>query len=151
MCTLSVVRSASTVVLLFAASACADVQTPEGALEAFLEDAQRGRWAQAAARVSEDGMEYLRARYAALHGPEAAKEADAGALLEAIELRVEQAPTSVVVVSPIGRRVTLRATVEEGRSAEFPMVEEDGDWKVDLGRALQAPDGERGIDRAVSK
>jgi len=138
-------------VLCIAASACAEVQTPEGALEAFLEDAQRGRWARAAERVSADGLEWLRSRHAALHGEAEAKAADPEALFDAVGLQVEQAPDSIVVVSPMGQRVTLRATVDEGRSAEFPMVEEDGTWKVDLGRALQVPEGEDGIERAVSK
>ncbi|MEM6861661.1 MAG: hypothetical protein AAGD10_13115 [Myxococcota bacterium] len=137
--------------LLAVLGACTEVETPEAALDAFLEDARRGRWEQASRRVSKETMAWLRARHGALVGEEDAATAKAEALFDSLGLRVEQVPRSIVVVSPIGARVTLRATVEEGRSAEFPMVEEGGGWRVDLSRALQPAGGVRGSERAVSK
>ncbi|MBK8014372.1 MAG: hypothetical protein IPK13_23870 [Deltaproteobacteria bacterium] len=54
-----------------------------------------------------------------------------------LRLMVLGEPESIVLVSPFGPEVTLRVSLPRGRSADFRLVREGKEWKVDLMSALR--------------
>lgn len=129
-------------VLCFLALGCRPAESrPEDVLESFLQEVSFGRAEAAWRRLSERSREALVERHRAL--AEAAGEAvdpspdPADVLSSTLGLTVLSPAESVVVVSPPGDVVTLRVSVEGGRSAEVRMVREDGSWRVDLVDSLE--------------
>lgn len=130
----------SVVALVALVGSCANKRPkPEEALEAFLADVQYGRADSAWAALTEESRTRLLERHRAL--AEAAgkpvDETPAKILFGDLGLVVQSPPESIVVASPLGNEVTLRVTVEGGRSAEIRMVREGVRWKVDLTGSLE--------------
>lgn len=129
--------------LLACAAACQQPpQQPEDVLEAFLTDLQFGRAEQALGHLDRKTRDDLRARWNELEAARNPKtppaEPTASDLLyRVLDLSLLRAPESVAVVSPPGDRVTLRVSVEGGRSAEVSLVKEEDRWKVDLRDVLR--------------
>ncbi len=120
--------------------ACAQaVESPEDVLESFLQEVSFGRLDKAAERLSRSTRDALSRRYHEMRertGLPPKEPEPADLLSEGLDLTVLNSAESIVVVSPLGDSVTLRATVEGGASAEVFMVREDGAWRIDLLRSL---------------
>lgn len=118
------------------ALACRPAESrPEQVLEAFLQEVSFGRAEAAWNKLSEETRNVLRERHRRLR--EAAgqppEEPEPAELLYGVAgLTVLNPAESVAVVSPPGDVVTLRVSVEGGRSAEVRMIRRDGSWRVDL-------------------
>lgn len=129
-----------TVVLAFTAMGCArEAGRPEDALESFLREVSFGRAEAAWKRLTEESRDALVDRHRAL-AEAAGRTVDdpkpAEFLFSTLDLVVLSPAESIVVVSPPGDVVTLRVTVEGGRSAEVRMVQQGGAWRVDLMETL---------------
>jgi hypothetical protein len=125
--------------------------SPQSVLEGFLADLEYGRAQSAWKRLAPDSQAWLETRWLELRRAEAPdrepKAPEPGALLfDLLDLTLLQAPESVAVVSPPGDRVTLRVSVEGGRSAEVRLVRHDDRWKVDLVSTLQLDRSPTGPD-----
>jgi hypothetical protein len=108
---------------------------PEQVLEAFLQEVSFGRAEAAWNDLSKETRDALRERHRQLRraAGQPPEEPEPAELLYGVAgLTVLNPAESVAVVSPPGDVVTLRVSVEGGRSAEVRMVRRDGVWRVDL-------------------
>jgi len=108
---------------------------PEQVLETFLQEVSFGRADAAWSKLSQETRDALRERHRRRQevAGEAPTEPEPAELLyDTANLTVLNPAESIAVVSPPGDVVTLRVSVEGGRSAELRMVRRDGAWKVDL-------------------
>ncbi len=111
---------------------------PEEVLKAFLADLQFGRAKHAWLSLTEQTQKELLKRHHTLTKAdgEKATEKPETILFSELGLVVLAAPENIVVVSPIGNEVRLRATVKGGKSAELYLRKESGGWKIDLLKSL---------------
>lgn len=129
-------RSVSLLIaLLLAAPACKkDEASPEAAAERFLRQVRaqdaRGIWGS----LTDDARTQLRDRHATL-AEATGDAAEPEAIIAALGLTALSEAKTPVVVSPLGDRVTVRASSPRG-STDLHLVRVGTGWKVDLLRSL---------------
>jgi hypothetical protein len=105
---------------------------PEASLRQFLDHVKQGRGADAFRSLTQENQKVLLDKMHSLRGAEEGADAAGAFLFDEFGLSALSDPENIVIVSPIGKEVRLRVSVEQGRSADIRLVQEGGHWSVDL-------------------